>query len=65
MTATLTSVVRADNGQLFQIAVLNHVDEDGKIQTAGALALRVHVEIPAIPRWDCILALSAVLDHGA
>jgi hypothetical protein len=65
MTATLTSVVRADNGQLFQIAVLNHVDENGKIQTAGALALRVHVEIPAIPRWDCILALSAVLDRGA
>jgi hypothetical protein len=64
MTATLTSVVRADNGQLFQVAVLNHVGDDGKIHTAGALALRVNVEIPAIPRWDCILALSAVLERG-
>ncbi len=63
MTATLTSVVRADNGQLFQVALLHVRDNDGSMRPGGALALRVHEEIPAIPRWDCILALSAVLDQ--
>jgi hypothetical protein len=62
LTATLTSLVRADNGQLFQVAVLNVLHDDGALSAAGALALRVHDEIPAIPRWDCILALSSVLN---
>ncbi|HKU40858.1 MAG TPA: AAA family ATPase [Polyangiales bacterium] len=65
LTATLTSVVRADNGQLFQVAVLHVRNDDGSVHASGALALRVHEEIPAIPRWDYIFALSAVLDRRA
>jgi hypothetical protein len=63
MTATRASVVRIDNGQVFQVAVLHALDDDGSLRAAGAIALRIHDELPAIPRWDCVLALATVLEH--
>lgn len=64
MTATRTSIVRLDDEQLFQVAVLHVMDDDGVMRAAGAIALRVRDALPAIPRWDCVLALSAVLNEG-
>jgi hypothetical protein len=61
MTATRASVVRIDNGQVFQVAVLHAVGDDGSLRASGAIALRIHDELPAIPRWDCVLALATVL----
>ena len=62
MTATRTSVVRLETGQLFQVAVLHLADDTGSLRAAGAIALGVHDELPAIPRWDCVQALWTVLD---
>ena len=61
MTATRTSIVRLDDEQLFQVAVLHVMGDDGVPRAAGAIALRVRESLPAIPRWDCVLALSTVL----
>jgi hypothetical protein len=64
MTATRTSIVRLPDGQLFQVAVLHDLTDDGALRAAGAIALRVRDALPAVPRWDCVLALSTVLTQG-